>query len=473
MNKILLKILKFVLYLIPLLLGIWGFYMVEGIGFLDSLFTAILLYLFNYADTPPNIYIEIARWGAAAVTASWLVTIFYTLRDKVMNFLLYCTGKSIAVYGLDEEKNFVMKEMKPYAVDGKDKFVSASKYILLNDEDTNFAFYNTNKAKLKRTPVYIKCDSMRSGEVCDSQLHLFCPEETSARLFWNENIIYPLSVEKNHQLDIVFMGFEKLGEELILFGLQSNIFSPEQKINYHILGDGSRFMALHTELTSISDTIRFYNEPWFAQMELIERADMVIVLTQENQSELLRDILFGTKRDRIHVFVSDADKVQLLNENERLLVFDWKTKSQKLEYILKDTLFLRAKKINLRYEHIYSNVEETEENMEKTWQKLNAFTRYSNVNSADYHEIRLKMIEFMGKASIHELSSEEFELFSELEHIRWCRYHYLNNWKYGVPENGKNKDAILRIHKDLIPYQDLSEGEKEKDRENLRILHSI
>ena len=70
------------------------------------------------------------------------------------------------------------------------------------------------------------------------------------------------------------------------------------------------------------------------------------------------------------------------------------------------------------------------------------------------------------------MSSQWFETMSELEHIRWCRYHYLNNWKYGKPEKG-TKDKAKRIHADLVPYSSLSESEKDKDRENIRILFSL
>ena len=62
------------------------------------------------------------------------------------------------------------------------------------------------------------------------------------------------------------------------------------------------------------------------------------------------------------------------------------------------------------------------------------------------------------------LSPEQMELLAELEHIRWCRYHQFHNWRMGIPKNGARKDATLRIHKDLIPYDELTEEEKEKIR---------
>ena len=68
------------------------------------------------------------------------------------------------------------------------------------------------------------------------------------------------------------------------------------------------------------------------------------------------------------------------------------------------------------------------------------------------------------------LSPEQMELLAELEHIRWCRYHQFHNWRMGISKNGARKDATLRIHKDLIPYDELTEEEKEKDKDNIRML---
>jgi hypothetical protein len=39
--------------------------------------------------------------------------------------------------------------------------------------------------------------------------------------------------------------------------------------------------------------------------------------------------------------------------------------------------------------------------------------------------------------------------------------------------NGKNKDTAHRTHALLVEYEELTDAEKEKDRENIRILFSI
>ena len=467
------KFIKLLLYILPVLLGVWGFHFLENEPFLDSVFNSILMYILCYTEHPANIFIELARWLAPAMTASWVLIVFNTLREKLIHFLMFYTGKSIAVYGPSEEKETLLQEIKSGGIDGKKHFIRANKYILLDDENKNFEFYNLNQKKMINCSVFMKCESIPSEAINESNLHLFCSEETSARLFWKEHFLYPLSLQNNHQMEIVFLGFDKLGEELLLFGLQNNIFSPTQNISYHIFGDGTRFQATHTELNSISDPICFYSEPWYGHLELLEKAEMVIILTQEKQTQLLRNLLFATTRRHFHVFAANTSVIRLLAENERLHIFDWKNESQKLEYILNDTLFEHAKQINLRYAHLYKQVPENKVSMEKEWQILDTFTRYSNVSAADYHEVRQKMLAFDGQSDSDILIPNILETHAELEHIRWCRYHYLNNWKYGIPLGAKNKDKTLRIHRDLVPYCKLTDDEKEKDRENIRILHSI
>ena len=137
-------------------------------------------------------------------------------------------------------------------------------------------------------------------------------------------------------------------------------------------------------------------------------------------------------------------------------------------------MFEHAKKLNLHYAYLYNGTEENLENMELEWKKLDSFTRYSNVSAADYHEIRVHMMRVLGwNSKVEQLSQEQLEMLTELKHIRWSRYHQIHNWHHGIPQNRKNKDAVHRIHKDLIPYCDLKESEKEKDRDNIRMLQKL
>lgn len=458
---------------VPLVLGVAGFVQ-AGEGPADALFLAISLYGMQVQDPTPNLLVELARWMAPLATAGGLLLAFASARQAVRNFIRGCRRDSVAVYGPQEEKAALLAQLGRRGIDGGDGFVRARRYILLNGEEENFAFYERNRRRLEGCPVYLQSRSLRAQDSAQPELRLFCPEETAARLFWKERHLYQDSVRWGHRLQVVFLGFGRLGEELLLWGLQDNVFDPGQRIEYHIFGGGAEFAALHRQLGSMEDAVVFHDEPWYDQIALVEQAQAVVLLEQEGQLKLLRDLLLATARGDIDVFAASGTGTALLSTGGRIRVFDWEQEALRAEHILSDILFDRAKRINLRYACLYGGAPETEEAKEAEWRSLDGFTRYSNLSSADYHEIRLQMLAAMGQpADAARMTPDCLELLSQLEHIRWCRYHYLNNWQYGQPEDGGRKDPKRRLHRDLVPYGALSEAEKEKDRENIRILLSI
>lgn len=460
------------LFCLPLLLGTVGL-LASGEKFLNAVFLSICMYGMNYQDVPPNLLVEVARWTAILATVSGVLLLFSHLWESMRNFVKYHRGNSVAVYGPDKVRNEALRQLGSYGVEGKDPqiLVPAQRYLLLDEEAKNFSFYYRNRAALQNCPVYLRCSTLPAQSAASPNLHLFSAEENAARLFWKKYCLYPTSRACNHQMKIVFLGFEKLGEQLLLQALQDNLFAPEQKIEYHIFGQENNFTAVHTELGQIEDPVIFEKEPWYAGLPLLEQAQMVIVLQQHQQLMLVGQLLSTLTREKIYVFRA-VPELELLAGGERLIPFDWKEEGQQIQDIFHETLFERAKRINLRYANLYSGVREDAENKEKEWQALDTFTRYSNISAADYHEIRLQMLQEMHQTPDN-LTPDIMELLSELEHMRWCRYHYLNNWHYGVPENGKRKDAKKRIHSDLVSYSALSEAEKKKDRDNVRLLLSI
>jgi len=66
------------------------------------------------------------------------------------------------------------------------------------------------------------------------------------------------------------------------------------------------------------------------------------------------------------------------------------------------------------------------------------------------------------------LNDAETETMAAIEHIRWSWDKRLNGWIYG-----NVKDNLNKIHPGLIPFQELSESEKEKDRELVRLIPAL
>lgn len=460
---------KLALLCAPTLLGVIGFAVDGSLKPSDALYTCVCMHMLGYQSTPPNLWVELARWTAPLATVGTVVLLLTALQVRLRNGLCYLRGNSVAVYGPEKERAELLAELGRSGIEGQSRFVNAHSYVLLNSEEENFSFYTVNRQKLRDRDVYLQCRSLPAQFAANERLYLFYPEETAARLFWKQRRMYDISARCGHRMRIVFLGFGRLGEELLRYGLLDNIFHPEQRIAYHIFGDGSAFTAIHTQLSAINDPVIFHKEPWYEDMALFDGAAALIVLEQDDQLRLLQNLLLATTAPKIDVFINSSAGLELLTGQERLSLFAWKQEAQKPEHIFRNALFAQAKQLNLYYARQFASGEDYD--AERAWRKLDAFTRYSNVSEADYHSVRLQMLSAMGlPAEAGRIPSDTMELLAELEHIRWCRYHYLYNWRYGVPENGQNKDPLRRIHPYLLPYAELPEEAREKDREGIRAL---
>ena len=460
------------LFVAPIIIGMIGFLAEGKCSLSEALFRCTTMYLVEYGDTPPNVFVDIARWLAPLATAGGILLLFSATKDSVLYAFRYLRGNSIAVYGPEAEQDQTLRELGKNGIRGKDKLIKADRYILLGNEEENIAFYTKYKEKLEKRIVYLRVNILPSQHSFNARLIPFSREEVAARVFWKEHCIYNLVQDSANQATIIFLGFGNLGEELLYWGLQKNIFSPDQMIHYHIFGDCESFLATHTELKHISDPIHYHSEAWTQSIDVLQSASMIIVIDQENQTKLLRDLRRVLPNVPITVFCRSDELAELEQKMWECKTYNWIEKSSVVNNILNDQIYRLAKSIHLRYQHIYSGIEETDDNRELEWQKLDAFTRMSNISAADYHEIRTIMLNEMHLYP-SELDANMLELLSELEHIRWCRFHYLNNWQYGIQKDEPTEHSTLRIHRMLLPYSELDEEEKEKDRENIRVLLSI
>ncbi len=64
---------------------------------------------------------------------------------------------------------------------------------------------------------------------------------------------------------------------------------------------------------------------------------------------------------------------------------------------------------------------------------------------------------------VEEFTENELEYLAINEHIRWVNEKVEMGWKYGEDYTDREDRARKRIHKDIIPYGDLTANEKKKD----------
>jgi serine phosphatase RsbU (regulator of sigma subunit) len=101
--------------------------------------------------------------------------------------------------------------------------------------------------------------------------------------------------------------------------------------------------------------------------------------------------------------------------------------------------------------------------------------KYSNIDNAAHIPTKLLSVGYkirqvkkgFKQVPLH-LSENEIETMSVVEHIRWSWDKRLNGWTYDSV-----KDEAKKTHPGLVPYTSLSESEKEKDRELVRLIPAL
>ncbi len=73
-----------------------------------------------------------------------------------------------------------------------------------------------------------------------------------------------------------------------------------------------------------------------------------------------------------------------------------------------------------------------------------------------------------GAAPVEAFSPEQIEILAEMEHGRWCVRKFLDGWRLG-----DKKDDDRRTHPDLIPWKDLPDQERDKDRQYARQIPRV
>lgn len=435
--------------LVPFWIGLYCYYpaftVQEGhiYPFLDALYAAIKLYSGSTdGSVPVGGLLQLARFWALFVSLSLLVRVFNKMHDLV-NWGKLLNPNATVVYGDSCYADYTFESLEPRSrIRGEGRWIAgAARYLLMFSSDAeNLAFYSRHCEELRGKRVYIMLDGIARQSIEDPMVTVFSLAENCARQYWKD---YPvLKSEK-----IAILGFDELGQNLLLYGLQMNLINPAQHFEYHIYGSAAEFCREHTELDKMDpDEIFFHKsgEYQYAQMAAFDRIILCGGDKGGGAAEISRLLAAAPLHCPIHVYAPSRDIMTSLFGGERLVCFGSAKQAARAETIFNEEALQAARRQHAFYVSQYGGV---------PWEKLDAFKRYSNVSSCDYLPTLTRLLQ----------EGMPVEQAAELEHIRWNRYHYLHNWKYG-PET----DSARRIHKCLVPFADLSEEEKRKDIEAIQ-----
>lgn len=109
------------------------------------------------------------------------------------------------------------------------------------------------------------------------------------------------------------------------------------------------------------------------------------------------------------------------------------------------------------------------------WSDLPAHKKKANQHAAAHLDVKLRIagcVAYGEAAAEPEVSfppdDDVLELLAQLEHRRWMTDKYLAGYSYG-----SERDEDRMLHPDLVPWESLSEADKEKDRDNIRQIPKL
>ncbi len=316
--------------------------------------------------------------------------------------------------------------------------------------------------KLRESGCSVYCESTYEPDRLPEHEHMFDVYSICARMYWNK---YPL---KDAAERIVLIGSGMYAEALLEQGLLQNVCDPRQNVSYHCIGDYAHFRRNHPALEKICtigshdghrDSIIFADVPWNDDLTLLREADRVIICTdteEENLSIVTELFRYNAVKGSVYARVSvPVEGITVFGSAEEI----WTP-----ELITKASLNRMAMELNEIY-RAQTGGKAAE------WKDLSSFTRRSNLASADHLPVKVRILlpdvhgtEFtpdtyrQAYEAFRRTGGDERERLRMIEHERWVRFHLMNGWSYAPVRNN-----IARQHPLLVPYEELSVPDREKD----------
>lgn len=290
------------------------------------------------------------------------------------------------------------------------------------------------------------------------EMHLFSLREVLSRSYWNAHPL--LQAEKL----VVLIGGGSAATALLERALLTNVFEPGRTVEYHVFGGSDEFAALHPAIVrelapgGSDDVLCLHSESWTEQRSLLQNAGRIILCSDSERENL-------SVYSRLNSWFPTSASIHLLLQTPvaGLTAFGDRETMMTPEYVMKDEINRLAIRMNNLYNRNAAHPTE--------WNQLSAFLRQSNIAAADHLPVKVRYL--LQQVSLTAIGPAEYrdayrcylsrrdsdaELFQEMEHRRWLRFYWMYNWEYNPV-----RDHALRRHPMILPYQELSREDQEKD----------
>ena len=452
----------------------------QRMSFSERTYRILQMFVLNYGPHAYNIFTNIARFTGAVFSAGVILSFAWKYLVHLSEYFRKNLPGSVIVYGDNEETSHLLSELGVrgiHLIPESGRFLNGKRYVLMSDEEDNFRFLKEHDFP-EDAMIWLKTETLPGILPAGRHLFTFSAEEIAAVRYWQKYPLYEdaFDEQKNplSEVHVAVIGLGRQGRELLYAGVQMNAFDPDQQIFYHILTDRSEtawYAGTH-DLENLKQlNIILENTEWNTEegKRILSGADRVILLKKGHQAEIVNGLLSLYPDMKLDVFTGTGipSSAFLPDRNGwfsgRLRFFETMKETDTFEEITNSSVLEEAKERNFRYACTYG---QKYENKEDAWEaEKDNFKRYSNIRTVLFDHMMADCI------SRYWTNLDEDTLKQKLirlEHRSWMNYHLISNWHYGTVRNDS-----LRIHPDIVPFEELSQEEKDKDLPSVETMIAL
>jgi len=318
------------------------------------------------------------------------------------------------------------------------------------------------------------------------ELRFFNIHKMLARQFFSQ---IPLDFQRSgkHISDIkriVFLGYSDFAKAMLVQIMRIFHTSIANDLRVAIYSDqaekeGKYFIEQYPKVQKIFP-ITFnnfqgtYNE-MIQQEELISKGNETLFITafdqDQNNLNAALELLNKTKHAAFSIYVLNAEGkglrklIRSSEEIDRIKFFGQMEDICNLEFITGEKQDKLAQAIHDDYRKLLSGANSESSLYTSDWSTLSEDAKDASRAQADHIPYKFLLTErewpVLDPQKIS-FSQEEVETLAIIEHNRWMAHRYINGWDFGETRNDE-----LKLHPSLIPWEILSESEKQKDRDTI------